>query len=236
MSKQYEKDSLGTRMKGYEMESRLVFNERVPVIIRLDGKSFHTYTKGMKRPFDDKLANAMKETTKFLCENITDCRFGYTQSDEITLVLTNDRSEDYSAWYGNQLQKIVSVAASYCTFKFNSLMFDSVGVPALFDARAFELPTVTEACNAVYWRQLDAMRNSVQMLAQSLYSHKDTQFINNEDMKVKMVEEKGIDWSELEVWKQRGTACIKGENGWELDGSTPVFKDDWDYLIKLLEV
>lgn len=82
-------DSLGDRMKGYEGVSRNFLTRRVPAIIRLDGKAFHTFTKGMEKPFDPVLTQAMQETMKYLCENIQGCVLGYTQSDEITLVLTD---------------------------------------------------------------------------------------------------------------------------------------------------
>ena len=122
----YKKDSLGDRMKTYENQFRLYLDPKEPVIVRLDGRAFHTFTRGFKRPFDDVFANAMMETMKYLCENIQNCVFGYTQSDEITLVLVNDFNPKSCAWFDYNLQKVASVAASMATLIFNNSF--SVGV------------------------------------------------------------------------------------------------------------
>lgn len=233
-SNRYEKDSLGTRMKGYELATRTHMPTRTPVILRLDGKAFHTYTRGMERPYDYALADAMQRTMQFLCENIADCRFGYTQSDEITLVLTNDSSENYSAWFSNQVQKMVSIASSLCTFKFNQIMYERTGTMALFDCRAFTVPDYVEAANCLYWRQLDAKRNSVQMLSQSLYSSNQLHGLSCAVLEEKIEAEHGIIWKELETWKKWGTTCIKTPEGWEIDYEVKLFKDDWDYVYSRL--
>ena len=115
----YKKDSLGDRMKTYENQFRLYLDPKEPVIIRIDGRAFHTFTKGFKRPFDSVFAKAMTETMKYLCENIQNCVFGYTQSDEITLVLVNDFNPNSCAWFDNNLQKIASITASMATWIFN---------------------------------------------------------------------------------------------------------------------
>lgn len=112
-------DSLGDRMKGYEGVSRNFLTRRVPAIIRLDGKAFHTFTKGMEKPFDPVLTQAMQETMKYLCENIQGCVLGYTQSNEITLVLTDYATIQTDAWFGYNIQKMCSVSASMATMAFN---------------------------------------------------------------------------------------------------------------------
>lgn len=234
MTNQYKHDTLGNRMKAYESETKYSMETRKPIILRLDGKAFHTYTRGMDRPYDKKLAFAMHETMKFLCEQISDCRFGYTQSDEITLVLTNDRSIDYSPWFKNQIQKMVSIASSLCTFKFNDIMYKETGKMALFDCRAFTVPDYIEASNCVFWRQLDAKRNSIQMLAQSLFSHKELQGISCIELESKILIEYNINWNNLDTWKKWGVACYKNSSGWELDYNIPLFKDNWNYLYKIL--
>lgn len=228
------KDVWGDRMKGYEVESRLTFASDKPVLLRLDGKAFHTYTKGMDRPYDLRLSNAMKETMKFLCEEIQDVRFGYTQSDEITLVLTADVSEEYQPWFGWQAQKLISVATSLCTFKFNELMYEYTGKPGIFDCRAFQVPSKVEAMNATYWRQADGIRNSVQMLAQSLFSHKELHEKGQSDLKEMMNVDRGVSWEAQDAWKKFGTGCVREERGWRLDEELPVFKDDWEYLKALI--
>ena len=114
-----KKDNLGDRMKGYESISRTFLTRRIPVIIRLDGKAFHTFTKGLEKPFDDALMHIMQKTTQYLCENIQGCVFGYTQSDEITLVLTDYATITTDAWFGYNVEKMVSISASMATLAFN---------------------------------------------------------------------------------------------------------------------
>lgn len=119
-------DSLGDRMKGYEGVSRNFLTRRVPAIIRLDGKAFHTFTKGMEKPFDSVLTQTMQETMKYLCENIQGCVLGYTQSDEITLVLTDYATIQTDAWFGYNIQKMCSVSASMATSVFNKVFYRSI--------------------------------------------------------------------------------------------------------------
>lgn len=119
-------DSLGDRMKGYEGVSRNFLPRRVPAIIRLDGKAFHTFTKGMKKPFDSVLTQTMQETMKYLCENIQGCVLGYTQSDEITLVLTDYATIQTDAWFGYNIQKMCSISASMATSVFNKVFYRSI--------------------------------------------------------------------------------------------------------------
>lgn len=117
--KKNNKDSLGDRMKRYEAVSKTMLMHRNPTIIRIDGKAFHTFTRGFVRPFDDVLIKSMQETTKYLCENIQNCVFGYTQSDEITLVLVDYEHLDTAAWYDYEVQKLCSISASIATMAFN---------------------------------------------------------------------------------------------------------------------
>lgn len=118
--------SLGERMKSYENISRNYLTRKIPVIIRIDGNAFHTFTKYMKKPFDRILMSAMQETMKYLCENIQGCVFGYTQSDEITLVLTDYEKITTDAWFGYNIQKMTSIAASMATMAFNKLFEECV--------------------------------------------------------------------------------------------------------------
>lgn len=120
-----KKTSLAARMKGYENIPRSYLTRRVPVIVRLDGKAFHTFTRGMRKPFDPVLTQAMQQTMKYLCENIQGCVFGYTQSDEITLVLTDYATIKTDAWFGYNVQKMTSIAASMATLAFNKAFRES---------------------------------------------------------------------------------------------------------------
>ena len=112
-------NSLENRMKAYEHITRNYLTRRIPVIIRIDGKAFHTFTKGIKRPFDDKLHEVMEVTTKLLLSNIQGCKLAYTQSDEISLLLTDYDAIETDAWFGYNIQKIASISASMATLYFN---------------------------------------------------------------------------------------------------------------------
>lgn len=121
-----KKDSLGDRMKTYEAVSRFYLTRRMPVIIRLDGKAFHTFTQGFKKPCDTILVRTMQQTMKYLCENIQGCVLGYAQSDEITLVLIDYQNIDSCAWFDNNLQKMSSISASMATYAFNKYFSEAV--------------------------------------------------------------------------------------------------------------
>ena len=122
-------ETLGDRMKGaYENKYRLYLPERIPVIIRLDGKAFHTFCRGLKKPFDDLFISVMQDTMLDLCKNISGCKLGYVQSDEISLLLVQTKEES-QPWFDNNIQKIVSVSASMATLYFNKN----------FERRVFEL-------------------------------------------------------------------------------------------------
>lgn len=247
--------TLGERMKEYEFQSRTRLLRRTPVIIRLDGKAFHTFTRGFDKPFDEELMRIMRNTTKALCEQIQGCVFGYTQSDEITLVLIDYKELESCAWYDNQVQKMCSVAASLATNAFNKFIFDEIHnlkeaktekeiakrrlllnsiFKGSFDARAFNLPA-HEVTNNLIWRQQDATRNSINSLAQSLFSHKELQGINSKDVQSKMLTEKNVNWNDLSTPEKRGTAVRRDEEGkWYIDYEMPILTDDRDYIDKLV--
>jgi len=116
------KDILGDRMKfNYENRSKTYLTRRTPVIIRLDGVAFHTFTRGFVKPFDKRLMETMQEVTLGLCREIQGVVLGYTQSDEITLVLVDYKELDSQAWYDYGVQKLCSVAASKATKLFNKI-------------------------------------------------------------------------------------------------------------------
>lgn len=222
-----DKTALGTRMKeNYEQRTRYKLMRRCPVIIRLDGKAFHTYTKGLDKPFDEGLIEDMMETTRFLCKEIMGVKCGYTQSDEISLLITDFDKLETEAWFDYNLQKMCSIAASLATAKFNQLRMarschdgethfpcisqvEVGGFPlAYFDARVFQIPDAEEVVNYFIWRQRDAEKNSVAMLAQSLYSHKELYKKNGSDMQ-EMCFQKGQNWNDLHFSKKRGSFVIK---------------------------
>ena len=119
-------DALGERMKKYEYVTRTHLMTRTPVIIRIDGKAFHTFTRRFKKPFDEILVKSMQETMKYLCENIQGCILGYTQSDEITLVLVDYKELDTCAWFDYNIQKMCSIVSSMATLAFNQIFTRNV--------------------------------------------------------------------------------------------------------------
>lgn len=186
----YTKDSLGDRMKQYEyVETSRLLIPRLPTIVRIDGKNFHTYTKGFCKPFDVRIRTAMTETTKRLVEE-TNAVIGYTQSDEITLILPDDRP----VLFEGRIFKLVSYLASFATMVFNQTMEFEDKKYATFDCRIFQVPSREEACNHLIWRELDAVRNSVQALAHKHFSHKQLQNLNTDQLK-NLLSGKGIDWN-----------------------------------------
>lgn len=233
-----KKDSLGDRMKAYESISKTFLTRRIPVIIRLDGKAFHTFTHGMKKPFDSILMQTMQETMKYLCENIQGCVLGYTQSDEITLVLTDYETITTDAWFGYNVQKMTSVSASMATLAFNKFflenvdiyrlkawdgvsgykegidknyitkLLDKIKVGALFASRVFSVPK-EEVCNCLIWRQQDATRNSIQSVGQANFSHKQLNGKSCDMIQDMLFTEKGINWNDFPTDCKRGSCCYK---------------------------
>ena len=261
-------DDLGTRMKEfYEQVPKTRLVRRMPVAIRIDGKAFHTFTKGFRKPFDDILIKTMQETTKYLCENIQGCVLGYTQSDEITLILVDYQKLTSSAWFDYEVQKLCSISASMATMAFNKYFaknvddyrFDkwdgiskyekgteeyiktllkAVEKGAMFDARCFNIPK-EEVTNLIYWRQLDATRNSIQMVGQANFSHKELQNKSCNDIQDMLHEQKGINWNDYPTVCKRGTAIIyinyqnpqsltNGDiiKGWKIDTEMPILKGE----------
>ena len=252
--KKQSKDSLGDRMKRYEAVSKTTLVQRMPVILRLDGCHFHTFTKGFVKPFDDVMIKSMQDTMKYLCENIQGCVFGYTQSDEITLVLVDYKNLNSRQWFDNEVQKMCSVAASMAgmfftrCFAYNALMAEvddgqykkyenAIARGAYFDCRAFNVPK-EDVCNCILWRQQDAIRNSIQALAQSQFSQKQMHGLSCNMLQDKLMLEKGINWNDFDTVKKRGSSCIKNyytENGkmrskWVIDYNMPILTQDRNYV------
>lgn len=271
-------DELGKRMKEYyESIPKTKLMRRTPVAIRIDGKAFHTFTRGFKKPFDEILIKSMQETMKYLCENIQGCVLGYTQSDEITLILVDYKNLNSSAWFDYEVQKMCSIAASMATMKFNKVFEDNVynAYPlhaineenaelvstyhnaihkgAMFDARCFNIPK-EEATNLIYWRQLDATRNSIQMVGQANFSHKELQNKPCNMIQDMLMTEKGINWNNYPTHQKRGSCCIKmyqidegswqshaedklmpnGRTRWDIDTEIPIFKDEFRSYVERL--
>ena len=276
-----DNSNLAVRMKEfYENVPKTNLMRRTPVVIRIDGKAFHTFTRGFKRPFDEVLIKTMQETTKYLCENIQGCVLGYTQSDEISLILIDYQKFETSAWFDYEVQKMCSIAASMATMAFNkyfeknvreySYIHDkqlstvrltdtynrAIDKGAMFDARCFNIPK-EEVTNYIYWRQLDASRNSIQMVGQANFSHKELQNKSCSNIQDMLMEQKGINWNDFPTYRKRGTCVIKEEyypepvegyedcevnaldvrTRWIIDKDISIFKgEERDYIDKVVMV
>jgi len=201
------KDNFGDRMKMYENQTcGIKMLPRIPVIARLDGKGFSKFTKGLKRPYDERLSKLMVETTKYLVKE-TNANCGYTQSDEITLVWYSDSFES-KIYFDGRLFKMISDLASMCSVYFNRNLTNylpekSDKMPR-FDCRVFNVPNVEEATNTFLWREQDATKNSISMAAQSVYSHNQLNGKNGSD-KQEMLFQKGINWNDYPNFFKRGT-------------------------------
>lgn len=204
-----DKTSLGDRMKMYEQPStsRKAFKGQ-PLIVRLDGKSFHTFTKGLQRPYDKRLSDLMVETTKALVERFQ-AKVGYTQSDEITLVWYVQPHDTAEYPFDGRFQKLESLTAAYATAQFNFMLKDYLpekeGVLPIFDARAFVVPTIKEAYHAVLWRQQDATKNAISMAAHTYFSHRSLQGQDGPTMQERLFTEKGINFNDYPAFFKRGT-------------------------------
>lgn len=278
------RDDLGVRMKTfYEQIPKTKLMRRCPVALRIDGKAFHTFTKGFQKPFDEVLIKSMQETMKYLCENIQGCVLGYTQSDEITLILVDYKKLTSSAWFDYEVQKICSIAASMATMAFNKFFANNVGdyctytyerednsheeyehilslaidKGAMFDCRCFNIPK-EEVTNLIYWRQLDASRNSIQMVGQANFSHKELQNKSCNEIQDMLMTQKGINWNDLPIYQKRGSCCVrnkiilfrgsimetaqlrdtsKSENEWIIDTEIPIFKNEGrEYIDRLIYI
>ena len=201
---------LGDKHKAYEARTESTLLPGCPVVIRLDGRAFHTFTKGMKRPYDERMSRAMIETTKDLVDQ-TSANIGYCQSDEITLAFMNS-DPAVPFMFSGRVQKIVSIVASIASVKFNRIIQETIPERAkmqpIFDARVFQYPTLWLATETFLWRETDATRNSLSMAVQSCYSHKECEgagFRKKHDM----LHAKGINWNEYPAFFKRGTYVQK---------------------------
>ena len=220
--------NLGERMKRYEQDSvgqNLVY--RCPAILRIDGRAFHSFTRGMETPWDADLLRLMQSTAMALCAEISSARFAYGQSDEISILLVDYGSLNTEQWFGGKVQKIVSVAASVATATFNKLISDMVASQpgddrltdkgklwlskngkAQFDARVFSIPK-EDVVNYFIWRQQDAVRNSIQMLGRNHFSHKQLINKNCDQIQEMLWKEHDINWDAQPTHLKRGWTIYK---------------------------
>lgn len=282
---------LAKRMKDYEAISKTRLMKRCPVIVRVDGKAHHTFTRGFERPYDKIYMKSMQETARYLCEHIQGVVLSYQQSDEITLVLVDYETINVSPYFDYEVQKLCSIIASMATMAFNKAFFDNVNTydsqlreygmmtdelqtlcdtywnaaekGSMFDCRVFNIPK-DEVTNNIYWRQLDATRNSIQMVGQANFSHSELQNKSCNMIQDMLMTQRGINWNDMPVEFKRGSCCVKeyyridpdtgkevvGEvctdsnamfdtsvlrSRWVIDKNIPIFKGDGrEYIDKLV--
>jgi tRNA(His) 5'-end guanylyltransferase len=269
-----DNSDLAKRMKTYESVPKNSLIRRMPVIIRIDGKAFHTFTRCFEKPFDSLLIKTMQDTMKYLCVNIQGCVLGYHQSDEISLLLIDYKSLNTEAFFGYEVQKVCSVTASIATLIFNRNfeanidMFGRENIEdwdeggtnrrlsdnerkilkqhevyykakirgAMFDSRCFNL-TKEEVTNYFYWRQLDAIRNSIQMLGQSCFTQKQLQNKSCNEIKEMLLKEKGVNWDDYPTVMKRGSCVKYCGSDWVADDNIPIFAgEDREYIDKLVYI
>jgi tRNA(His) guanylyltransferase len=209
----------------YESRTRQFLMRRNYTVIRIDGKAFHTYTRGLQEPFDPALMEDMDQTAAVLCKEISGAKFAFVQSDEISILITDFDDLQTQAWFDNNVQKMVSVSASIAAAHFNQFRQrretnDGWGMKlAYFDSRVFQLPNKSEVENYFIWRQQDSTRNSILSAAQALYSHKQLEGKNASELQ-EMIFEKGINWNDYTGGCKRGRIIVKEE--YELQPAEPA--------------
>ena len=206
-------DDFGDRMKQYEAPSTATrFFKGLPLIVRLDGRAFHTFTKGLGRPYDKRLSDLMVDTTIAMVDRFH-ATVGYCQSDEITLAWHLDVNSDNEYPFKGRRQKIESLMAAYCSVVFNKKLATAIPEKAdaepTFDARAFQTPTLLEAYNEFLWRQQDCVKNAISMAAQSMFTHKSLSGLSGAQMQERMWAEKGINFNDYPPFFKRGTFVRK---------------------------
>lgn len=272
-------DELGKRMKeNYEYAYRFHLTKRMPVILRIDGRAFHTFTRDFYKPYDRLLMDTMQETMKEICANIGgNCVFGYTQSDEISILLIDYKRFNSSAWFDNNLQKLCSISASMATLYFNKIFARNVDAfendvnqpgwneqeinynydlldkykqaiieGGMFDTRAFNIPK-EEVCNYFYWRQVDAVRNSIEMAGFANFTPEEMHKKTQSQVQEMLFSQKGINWNEypadckqgactyrreFKSTDEEGNDCIR--HRWVIDQEIPKFNTNREYIEKWL--
>lgn len=215
------RDALGDRMKEkYENVTRYMLPRRTNTIIRIDGKAFHTYTRKFTKPFDYKIVVAMNTVLMNLCHEICGAKFGYTQSDEISILVTDFDTITTESWFNGNVQKISSVAASLATGYFNSFIGNQP--LAFFDARVFTIPDRVEVENYFIWRQKDCIRNAINSAGQHKFGHKALQGKSAKEVKA-MLDKSGYEF-DPDIYL--GRFCKYDGLAWKIDSSDFILQRD----------
>ncbi|KMV15979.1 hypothetical protein ACT17_23095 [Mycolicibacterium conceptionense] len=198
--------TLGNRIKRYESASSHTLTPRTPVMIRVDGRAFHTFTRRCERPFDHHVVDSMVEAARYTAADMAGFRLAYVQSDEATFLIDDLASLQSQPWFGNKVHKLVSLSASLFTAAFNRAWpGDEL---ATFDSRAFSIPR-EDAPNAFIWRQRDWERNSLQMLARAHFSHRALAGRKHPEIH-EMLHGVGVNWANLDPQLKNGTFVLPG--------------------------
>lgn len=249
-------DVIGSRMKQfYEDRAKTALLRRCYTIIRIDGKAFHSFCRGLEKPFDDGLMEDMDQTAVYLCKNIMGAKFAFIQSDEISILMTDFDELGTTSWFDSDVQKVCSVSASMATRAFNELRLKRLGIEnmkwAEFDSRVFQIPDPAEVFNYMLWRQRDTTRNSISTVAQSLYSDKELHK-KDSNQKQEMIFQKGINWNDYAPRYKRGRMVVKemyekapnepnGKSKSTLRSrwvvvETPIFTQDKQFLVSRIPI
>jgi tRNA(His) 5'-end guanylyltransferase len=221
----------------YEFRSQTSLARRMPVVMRIDGKAFHTLTKRLhlNRPFDEDFAIWMEETARRLCEEIQGAKLAYVQSDEISILLVDYDTLNTESWFDYNIQKMTSVSSGIASSFFTSLMrhvHTENDLYGIFDSRVFNIPR-EDANNYFVWRQQDWTKNSVQMLAREYYSHKELHGKNRSDMH-EMLYEKGVNWADLDDKWKNGVTLIREVFDTSDGGESERIRSNWDAVPNII--
>lgn len=237
------RDSLGERMKRFEDVTRASLTPRMPAIVRLDGKAFHTFTRRCEKPFDEAFQRCMWDAALYVCERVQGCRLAYVQSDEISLLLIDYEDLFSQGWFDHDVRKIVSVSAGMAAAAFGRYWGGTIdGELPVFDSRVWNVPR-EDVANYFVWRQQDAVRDSIQGLAQAHFSAKSMHGQSCSVLQERLFAEKGINWNDCRTVQKRG-ACLawlpsadppaepggRQKHEWALDLEPPTFTQERRYV------
>lgn len=216
--------AIGNRMKTYESSSQWVLPRRIPVILRIDGRAFHTITrKRFGKAWSQEFVEQMILTAKTVAKEIQGCNFCYCQSDEISFLLTDYKTISTEAWFSYNVCKMISISASLASSVFSQIY----GKPVCFDSRVFSIPQ-DEVTNYFIWRQIDATRNAIQMAGREYFSHKQMQNKSCSVIQEMLFQEHKINFDKYPVVRKRGFCVVDGE----VDMAIPIFTKNRDYIEK----
>lgn len=203
-----DKSGLAARAKQYQKEYDYRLPKKSYTILQLDGRAFHTFTKGMEEPFDDRLIESMNAVAIAVLTEVSNAKFAYVQSDEINILVTDFDTETTQAYFSNRIQKVTSISSSVASATMSRLYPEKN--LALFDARFFAVPDKHAAEEFFLWRQVDAIKNSIQSVGQSVFTEKELFQKKGTDIK-EMLKEAGIPWEAFSLEKRQGRIVKKEE-------------------------